>query len=115
MEGRVMKLVTVTIAAVLLAAIAVSPATAQQAPREVSQLDMNAVPTLWRESIRRVQVLLQARGFNPGPIDGWVGPMTREAVRNFQTRYGIQPRGVIDNQTLFALGAVELALQAPAQ
>ena len=51
---------------------------------------------------------MQKKGFDPGPIDGVLGPRTREAVRNFQEKYGISSTE-IDNQTLYALGGVELA------
>ncbi len=42
-------------------------------------------------------------------IDGVLGPRTRTAVKSFRDRYGIEGGGEIDNQTLLALGAVELA------
>lgn len=46
---------------------------------------MDAVPTL-----NPVQRALQNRGFEPGPIDGVLGPQTEAAVRDFQDRYGIK-------------------------
>jgi peptidoglycan hydrolase-like protein with peptidoglycan-binding domain len=66
------------------------------------------VTALNPDKIRVVQQALQSKGFDPGPIDGIVGPRTKEAVRNFQDRYGMNPTGEIDNQTLFALGKSEL-------
>ena len=70
--------------------------------------DMSAVPTLAPDRVSKLQQALQQKGFDPGPIDGVLGPRTREAVRNFQERYGISSTE-IDNQTLYALGGVELA------
>jgi peptidoglycan hydrolase-like protein with peptidoglycan-binding domain len=81
------------------------------ATAQTRDLDMNAVPSLTPEGIRAVQQALQKRGFNPGPIDGVMGPLTLEAVRKFQEAYGIKASGRIDNQTLYALGESQLAGQ----
>jgi hypothetical protein len=82
------------------------------APAALTQLNMDAVPRLTPDGVRKVQQSLKDKGFNPGPIDGVVGPLTTDAVREFQGRYGIKARGEIDNQTLFALGTVDLAGEA---
>jgi len=100
-----MKPSTVVIAAFLSVAVAL-PAHAQQA---VSQLDVNAIPKIDSDGIRRVQLLLRQRGFAPGPNDGVAGPLTRTAVRLFQGKFGMKASGEIDNQLLLALGAVDLA------
>ena len=73
------------------------------------QLNVDAVPSIDEDAVRRVQTLLKDRGFDPGPIDGIQGVRTTGAVRAFQERFGIKASGAIDNQTLFALGAVDLA------
>jgi len=100
-----------TNAALLLWMVAVLPAAAQQAATQpVSQLNMDAVPRLNTESIAKVQQLLKDKGFDPGRFDGIAGPLTRGAVSSFQEKYGIKIRGEIDNQTLFSLGAVDVAL-----
>jgi uncharacterized membrane protein len=77
----------------------------------VGELDVNVVPSLNREGLRRVQAVLKERGFDPGPLNGVSGPRLKDAVRTFQSRYGIAARGEIDNQTLLALGQAELAGQ----
>ena len=101
---------------VLVAALLcpIQSGTAQEspaAPQPRKLLDMSAIPTLSPERILKVQQALQRKGFNPGPIDGVLGPMTREAIRSYQDRYGIPATGEIDNQTLYALGGTELASQ----
>jgi peptidoglycan hydrolase-like protein with peptidoglycan-binding domain len=102
-------LVIATIAGASLAAIATFSATAQHStPQDITKIDTQAVTALNPDKIRVVQQALQSKGFDPGPIDGIVGPRTKEAVRNFQDRYGMNPTGEIDNQTLFALGKSEL-------
>ena len=103
-----------TIAAVSLLAIATLPAAAQpaqpsQPQRFAETLNMEAVPNLDEEGIKKVQDALNKKGFDSGPVDGKVGPKTREAVRRFQDSYGIKATGQIDNQTLYALGQFALA------
>ena len=85
------------------------PASSQQAPQNLRELDMDTVPNLTESNIRQVQQELRRKGFDPGPIDGINGPQTKEAVRSFQDRYGMNASGDISNKTLFALGAAELA------
>jgi peptidoglycan hydrolase-like protein with peptidoglycan-binding domain len=89
------------------------PGIAQEAsnapPAAHKPLDMSAIPTLSPARVIQVQQALQRKGFDPGPIDGVPGPMTREAVRGYQDRYGMPATGEIDNQTLYALGGTELA------
>ncbi len=76
---------------------------------DLADIDPNATPTLSSDGTRRVQVALKGRGFDPGPIDGILHPQMQVAVRTFQTTYGIKASGIIDNQTLFALGEADLA------
>jgi peptidoglycan hydrolase-like protein with peptidoglycan-binding domain len=117
-EARMKRLVTFVIATLSVAALTAVSATgtnAQSSPqnqteREAADVNMEAVPTLAADGIRIVQLALQKRGVSPGPIDGVFGPLTKEAVRSFQSRYGIKASGEINNQTLFALGEVDLAI-----
>jgi peptidoglycan hydrolase-like protein with peptidoglycan-binding domain len=122
-EVPVNKLAIATIASMSLAAIATVPASAQLAPpsryaqlqrtaaQPADQLNMDAVQNLDQDNIRKVQQALQEKGFDVGPIDGILGPKTKEAVRSFQDRYGMKASGELDNQTLFALGEAQLAGQ----
>jgi len=116
------RFVTLTIATLSVAALAAIPATqlnAQPSPqaqvqaqarRAAVDVKMDAVPALDVEGVRKVQTALQKRGIDPGPIDGILGPLTKEAIRTFQSRYGMKATGEVDNQTLFALGEVDLAI-----
>jgi muramidase (phage lysozyme) len=56
---------------------------------EVEQIDFRAV-----------QLLLKNLGFDPGPIDGFWGPLTSAAVLLFQRRSGLPETGVLDATTL---------------
>ncbi len=58
---------------------------------------------LLRAYTRAVQDGLFALGFGPGPVDGAVGPMTREAIRAFQTSNGLASTGEISKPLLSAI------------
>jgi LysM repeat protein len=51
-----------------------------------------------------VQVALRAHGFDPGPIDGVQGPLTRRALTRFQRAKGLPADGTIDRRTRRAFG-----------
>jgi LysM repeat protein len=72
---------------VLAAALAAEPAAAFTNPQ---------IPGL--------QVALQARGFYKGSIDGVAGPLTAQAVRDFQRSRRLQVDGLAGPQTRRALG-----------
>jgi Putative peptidoglycan binding domain len=56
-----------------------------------------AAPGDWR--IGQAQDRLQAAGFDPGPLDGVLGPRTREALRRYQASQGLPTTGVLDEAT----------------
>ena len=58
-------------------------------------------------TIRTVQRALAAKGHNPGPVDGLMGPRTRAALEGFQEAQGIRVTGKIDDPTLQALGITQ--------
>ena len=53
-----------------------------------------------------VQQQLQRDGYYDGPIDGALGPMTREAIAAYQADNGLAITSAIDEPTLAALGLV---------
>jgi hypothetical protein len=57
-----------------------------------------------RSSVVDVQRALAQRGLYRGPIDGIVGPMTRDAVRRFQASQRLPGDGQITQETVRALG-----------
>jgi hypothetical protein len=62
---------------------------------------VTAVPADWR--IGQAQDRLQAAGFDPGPLDGVLGPRTREALRRYQASQGLPVTGALDEATRQAL------------
>ncbi|HSF32002.1 MAG TPA: peptidoglycan-binding protein [Candidatus Tectomicrobia bacterium] len=55
----------------------------------------------WR--IAQAQERLKAVGFNPGFIDGVLGPRTRDALRRYQASRGLPITGMLDDTTRQAL------------
>jgi Putative peptidoglycan binding domain/Hypothetical protein TTHB210 len=60
----------------------------------------------WR--IGQAQERLKAAGFNPGSIDGVLGPRTREALRRYQASQRLPATGILDETTRQALLAGDL-------
>jgi hypothetical protein len=52
---------------------------------------------------RTAQLYLRYLGFSVGPIDGVLGPQTKSAIVSFQTKAGVPPTGVVDDELLAQL------------
>lgn len=57
-------------------------------------------PPLRRDEVREVQTKLYSFGFNPGPIDGAVGSMTRAAIAHYQQNRDQPQTGTVDRELL---------------
>lgn len=49
--------------------------------------------------VRRAQIALTTKGYDPGPHDGVIGPRTRDALRRFQAFEGLKVTGRLDAAT----------------
>ncbi len=56
------------------------------------------------DNVKQVQEALKSQGHDPGPVDGVMGPKTRQALRAFQKSKNMQASGQLDSQTASALG-----------
>jgi lipid-binding SYLF domain-containing protein/peptidoglycan hydrolase-like protein with peptidoglycan-binding domain len=56
-----------------------------------------------KDKTREAQMALQREGFDPGPIDGIMGPMTMTALRNFQSHNKLEVTGTLNAETERAL------------
>lgn len=54
-------------------------------------------------TVSELQQLLKTKGFDPGPVDGILGPMTRRAVLAFQAANGLEVDGIVGPLTFAAL------------
>jgi uncharacterized protein (TIGR02594 family) len=64
---------------------------------------------------RAVQARLKQLGFDPGALDGVLGPRTRVAVIRFQTVRGLTPDGIVGPLTRSALFGAATAAPRPAE
>jgi hypothetical protein len=69
---------------------------------EFQKIETGVLPNL---DIRAAQLFLTFRGFHPGPIDGFVGPLTRAAIIDFQQKNGLNQTGFVDDDLLARLVA----------
>src|SRR5262245_27022004 len=56
------------------------------------------------EAVRCLQSRLDQLGYDPGPVDGQFGTMTRAAVVRFQRARGLTADGIVGRETGRALG-----------
>jgi peptidoglycan hydrolase-like protein with peptidoglycan-binding domain len=55
--------------------------------------------------VRAMQEALKDRGFDPGPIDGVMGPQTAAALREYQRAENLRITGQLDAATVSSLSA----------
>jgi peptidoglycan hydrolase-like protein with peptidoglycan-binding domain len=57
------------------------------------------------DSVKKAQEQLKTAGFDPGQIDGTLGPDTQKALKDFQQSKGLPATGQLDRQTQQALAS----------
>ena len=75
----------------------------QSAPSSTSGTS-TATGQLSSKEITQTQQALQAKGHDPGPVDGVMSSKTQQAIRAFQQANSLQATGTLDSQTAAALG-----------
>lgn len=68
-----------------------------------------------KPSTREIQQALKNAGFYQGAVDGKMGPITKEAVREFQRVHGLKDDGVVGKQTWGQLSAYASLSAAPGE
>ena len=63
------------------------PATAAMAPAQEDE------PTQGNRQIFLIQKILRGMGYDPGPVDGQIGPRTTSAIQTYQQRAGLEADG----------------------
>lgn len=92
-----MKLITVATCSLALGVLCLSGL----APR-VSAADKPALSN--HENIKKAQLSLRDKGLYQGPIDGRLGPRTREGIRQYQGSASLPVTGRLDVETAGKLG-----------
>lgn len=54
--------------------------------------------------VKQAQEQLKAAGFDPGRLDGILGPQTRATLREYQAAQGLPTTGILDEKTRRSLG-----------
>src|SRR5262245_22372689 len=94
------RLVILTSGFLIFAAVSTAPAAPATQEKNNQQIQQertnNANRKQWsrqqtssQKQVRKVQTALKSRGFDPGPVDGAMGPKTMMAIRNFQSSQGM--------------------------
>ncbi|MCM8766332.1 MAG: peptidoglycan-binding protein, partial [Candidatus Omnitrophica bacterium] len=52
-----------------------------------------------KPTIRNIQEALRRAGFYEGPVDGKLGPKTRQAIKDFQRSKGLRVDGIVGKKT----------------
>jgi peptidoglycan hydrolase-like protein with peptidoglycan-binding domain len=74
--------------------------------RSMEKVDrqVGAEPGNNKQQVKAVQEALKEKGFDPGAIDGAMGPRTTAALREFQQAEGLRVTGRLDAGTRSRLG-----------
>jgi peptidoglycan hydrolase-like protein with peptidoglycan-binding domain len=84
------------------------PAKAEKKTGEMDKKQEMGKVTSGGQSNSEVQEALKAKGNDPGPIDGKMGPKTRAALKAFQEANGLKGTGQMDDQTADKLGIAKM-------
>lgn len=90
--------------------LAVSPAFAAQHEGEMGAQEQQAGQAqagsqqASSEMVRSVQQTLSEQGYDAGPVDGIMGPQTKEALEEFQQAQGLEASGELNEESLSAMG-----------
>jgi len=81
------------------AAVSISPASSARSAKGTG------ASTSSKPSTRQIQQALKNAGFYQGSVDGKMGPVTREAIKEFQRINGLTDDGVVGKKTWAKLSA----------
>jgi N-acetylmuramoyl-L-alanine amidase len=72
-------------------------------------------PVFRGDDVRALQRRLNALGFDAGREDGFMGPQTDRALREFQRNVGQEPDGIVGPDTLAAFDRLRPSLDSPSR
>jgi lipid-binding SYLF domain-containing protein len=77
-----------------------------------SQSPQGSKPPLSQSRVKAAQESLRDKGYYAGPIDGIVGPKTRNAIREYQKAENLPVNGRLNSETAAKLGITEKSVGA---
>jgi peptidoglycan hydrolase-like protein with peptidoglycan-binding domain len=89
------------------------PRPQQQQLQQQQPQDQPVEPDPYIELNRQVQERLRQLGFYNGPVNGVIGPNTQAAIAQFQLSWPMPVNGMLDADTLAALGVPPREGEAP--
>lgn len=75
-----------------------SPIDAELKERKPQEISVQLAPDEATKS-RQIQTALKNAGFDPGPVDGKIGPKTKKAIKDFQAANGLTSDGKVGPKT----------------
>lgn len=105
--------VTVAVTLIFFAVILSPPVTLAQGSEALRITRIPLKQGSQGDEVRKLQLRLKDLGFFRGPVTGFFGPLTAEAVRRFQTAHGLPAVGYVGPRTLAALQARRTAPPPP--
>lgn len=75
-----------------------SPIDAELKERKPQEISVQLAPDAATKN-RQIQTALKNAGFDPGPIDGKIGPKTKKAIKDFQAANGLTADGKVGPET----------------
>jgi len=88
-----------------------SPLPVASQPRGAGESSAAQAPALTPDQVKQAQEALKMEGLHPGPVDGVVGPRTRQALRAYQAGAGLPQTAVLDVPTFQRLAPPALCVQ----
>ena len=92
----------ILLATLIVSVLSIWSAVVAGQPRHPGESSAQA-PALTPDQVKQAQEALKTEGLHPGPVDGVVGPRTRQALRAYQARTGLPQTGVLDDPTFHRL------------
>lgn len=83
-----------------------APSAKPSAPSTVGEGPARFTQPETREFVRKMQIALIMKGYDPGPADGQLGGKTTAALKKFQADNDIPATGYMDVDTLRRLGVI---------
>jgi peptidoglycan hydrolase-like protein with peptidoglycan-binding domain len=97
------------------AALVSAPAASQQAATPSSATPEPTAPAIGNQDIADLQEKLKAMGIFDGTVDGYYGPRTADAIRDFEARFNLPRTGAATPQVIKAVREAPLQTSQAAQ